>query len=112
MKFLTIEATKSMNANTGEAWYRADVKVSVDDNEVPEEVFQSLKSRLDGWLPNPFETKSQPQEEKPADRIQAIIDTLNYCTNPNMLQRFAPQVERENNQRLTEAYTNKLKSFI
>lgn len=56
MKFITIDASKSLNPNTGESWYRAETKVSVDDGEVPEEVFQALKKRLDSWLPNPFET--------------------------------------------------------
>lgn len=61
MKFLTIDASKSMNPNTGECWYRAETKVSVDEGEVPEEVFQSLKKRLDSWLPNPFETTISKQ---------------------------------------------------
>lgn len=54
MKVLNIDAGKSINANTGECWYKANLHVSIDENENPETVFKELKERLDGWLPNPF----------------------------------------------------------
>lgn len=70
MKFLTIDASKSINPNTGEAWYRAEVKVSVDDSEVPEAVFQELKERLDNWLPNPFQKSTQIREDGSEKDVQ------------------------------------------
>lgn len=70
MKFLTIDASKSINPNTGEAWYRAEIKVSVDDSENPEQVFQELKNRIDGWLPNPFQKSTQIREDGSEKDVQ------------------------------------------
>lgn len=86
MKFLTIDASKSMNPNTGESWYRAEAKVSLDENEVPEEVFAALKARLDGWLPNPYEThRNQEQTERKA----GMVESINACTSLDVLKTFA-----------------------
>jgi len=62
MTFLEIDAGKSINPQTAECWYKANVKVALAENEVPEEVFQELKKRLDSWLPNPFEVAATIQK--------------------------------------------------
>lgn len=54
MKFLEINVGKSINPNTGEQWWRADTKVSLEDGEVPEDVFKAVRDRVDSWLPNPM----------------------------------------------------------
>jgi len=120
MKFLTIDASKSMNPNTGESWYRAEAKVSLDENEVPEEVFAALKARLDEWLPNPS-TRFDPEwnappmtanvKPAPPDKIQSFINTIQLCKTTANLERFRATVEREKNQQLTEAFEKKLKEL-
>ena len=50
----------------------------------------------------------ETKPDEPKDKIQSFIETINYCTSVTMLQRFKPQVDRENNQELTNAYNNKL----
>ena len=112
MKVLTIEASKSINPGTGESWYRAELKVSMDDNEVPEEVFQSLKERLDNWLPNPFQTTTiTPQKRTREEEIKAHIQTINECKTLRNLQMFAGMVQRENVPELFEAFNNKKKEL-
>lgn len=53
MKFLEINVGTSINPNTGEQWWKADTKVSLGENENPDEVFKQLRDRVSGWLPNP-----------------------------------------------------------
>ena len=48
---------------------------------------------------------------EPKDKIQAFKETLDMCKTVVMLERFKPQVDRENNPQLTEFYSNKLKNL-
>ena len=112
MKVLNINAGKSINPNTGESWYKADIHVSVDDSENPEDVFQSLKARLDSWLPNPFETKvSTPITITKEQIVTAHIQTLNECKTLRNLEMFKSMVDREKEDSITEAYNNKKKEL-
>jgi len=54
MKFLEIKVGKSINPNTGESWWKADARVSLEEGESPDEVFKKVRDRIDGWLPNPM----------------------------------------------------------
>ncbi len=54
MKFLEIKVGKSINPNTGESWWKADTRVSLEEGETPDEVFKQVRDRIDGWLPNPM----------------------------------------------------------
>lgn len=49
--------------------------------------------------------------EEPVDKIKVMITVINLCASMEALLRFAKQVDRENNQELTEAYNNKLQSL-
>lgn len=60
MKFIDISVGKSINPNTGEEWWRADTKVLLEENEVPEDVFKEVRSRVDNWLPNPMPSQGKP----------------------------------------------------
>ena len=108
MKILNIDAGKSINPSTGESWYKADIHVSVEEGEVPEDVFQSLKNRLDGWLPNPFQTTTiVPVKRTREEEIKAHLQTINECKTLRNLEMFANMVQRENEPVLFEAYHNK-----
>ena len=97
--------------------YRAEATLEDGDDEIAcykrlqdivEKTFIALNPQIQ-WS-NPM-FHSPTQEEPTPDRIQAFIDTINYCTNKTMVERFRKQVERENNERLTEAFNLKLKSL-
>lgn len=49
--------------------------------------------------------------EEPVDKIQSWKTVISMCTSITALERFKPQVDREQNQELTEAYNNKLKQL-
>ena len=49
--------------------------------------------------------------EEPIDKIESWKTVISMCTSITALERFKPQVDRENNQELTEAYNNKLQSL-
>ena len=49
--------------------------------------------------------------EEPIDKIESWKTVISMCTSITALERFKPQVDRENNQELTEAYNNKLKQL-
>lgn len=48
---------------------------------------------------------------EPIDKIQSWKQVISMCTSIGALERFKPQVDRENNPELTEAYNNKLKAL-
>jgi len=52
-----------------------------------------------------------PVQEKEDNPDQALIDTINYCTNTRSVEMFKKEVERRNNPLITEAFENKLKSL-
>lgn len=48
---------------------------------------------------------------EPIDKIESWKTVISMCTSITALERFKPQVDREQNQELTEAYNNKLKQL-
>ena len=49
--------------------------------------------------------------EEPVDKIKGMVEVINLCSTKVALERFYPQVQRIDNQELTEAYNNKLKQL-
>lgn len=56
-------------------------------------------------------TKVRDIAPEPKDKIQAFKETLDMCTSVVMLERFKPQVDRLENEELTQAYNDKLKTL-
>lgn len=64
MKYLEISVGKSINPNTGEEWYKGDVKVAVGEGENPDDVFNEVRAKIDSLLPNPYQEKYKTIGEK------------------------------------------------
>lgn len=124
MKFEKIEYGESINMITGERWVKNNVVISLDDTDDADVCHKRAVDKVNSWnqkigqseYSNPSlingaveEPQSVPMENM--DKIQAFIATINYANTKKLLERFYPQVQRENNEKLTEAYNNKLKSF-
>lgn len=45
--------------------------------------------------------------EKPTDKIESFIATINYCSSLKFLENFKKRVDEENDDRLTVAYNKK-----
>lgn len=92
MKFLEIKVGKSINPNTGESWWKADTRVSLEEGESPDEVFKQVRDRIDGWLPNPF-----PQME---DTYSSVIPKKKM--DIIVLKQYEDAIKRKDEKTITE----------
>lgn len=115
MKYLEITVGKSLNPNTGEEWRKADAKVSVDEGEKEDDVFQKAMAKLDSWLPNPFNTvsvvKSTPVFEQPVpanQQIEGYYEIIKQCDTKKKLERYRGVIWKTDDKDLIEAFCEKL----
>lgn len=87
MKYTEINVGLSINQSTGESWQKCDVKVSVEEGENPDEVFQQAKAKIDGWLPNPHTQITQKEEL--IDTRVGMVEAINACTSLDVLKTFS-----------------------
>lgn len=111
MKYLEITVGKSLNVNSGEEWYKGDVRVSIDDGESVDRVFQDAKEKIDSLLPNPFgQNLSKPQPKEKIEPTEVgMLNAINSCTEIKVLETFRLLVK--NNPQFQSAYDNKLKAL-
>lgn len=122
MQILQIKAGKSINPNTGDEWYKADVLVSVGDDENPDEIFKQVKQRIDGWLPNPFKEIQIREQKTPepipeikvekqtkASRIEMMKTEISLSGSIRELETFAPLVKTY--PELQQAYDYRMSKF-
>lgn len=99
---------------------RIGLEATLDEGENPETALSHLKILVEELHQETL--KSLPTDdfrgthvrnvvEEPVDKIQSWKTVISMCTSITALERFKPQVDRENNQELTEAYNNKLQSL-
>lgn len=99
---------------------RIGLEATLDEGENPETALSHLKILVEELHQETL--KSLPTDdfrgthvrnvvEEPVDKIQSWKTVISMCTSIKALERFKPQVDRENNQELTEAYNNKLQSL-
>ena len=98
MKFIQIKVGKSLNASTGEEWWKADATVSVGDDETAESVFDRVRNDIERWLPNPFKSSETNVQQAPnhndkeretVDKRIGMIEAINACTSLDVLKTFA-----------------------
>ncbi len=100
---------------------RIGLEATLDKGENPETALSNLKTMVEELhqetlksLPTDdfrVTTVRDVVEEEPMEKIKGMITVINLCSTTTALERFKPQVDRENNTELTEAYNNKLKSL-
>jgi len=99
---------------------RIGLEATLDEGENPETALSHLKILVEELHQETL--KSLPTDdfrgthvrnvvEEPVDKIKGMIQVINLCSNITALERFKPQVQRVDNQELTEAYNNKLKQL-
>lgn len=99
---------------------RIGLEATLDEGENPQTALEHLKTMVEELHQETL--KSLPTDdfrgthvrdvvEEPVDKIQSWKTVISMCTSITALERFKPQVDRENNQELTEAYNNKLKQL-
>jgi len=99
---------------------RIGLEATLDEGENPETALSHLKILVEELHQETL--KSLPTDdfrgthvrnvvEEPIDKIESWKTVISMCTSITALERFKPQVDRENNQELTEAYNNKLQSL-
>lgn len=99
---------------------RIGLEATLDEGENPEIALSHLKTMVEELHQETM--KSLPTDdfrgtyvrdivEEPVDKIKGMIQVINLCSNITALERFKPQVQRVDNQELTEAYNNKLKQL-
>lgn len=130
MKIITVSYKKKFPAGV---YLNEDIgfEASVDDTEDPLKTINLLRELAelshkekypqyyqpnDGYnvhgIPNNAVEQPQSVPIENIDKIDAFIEVINskYMTK-NALEKMKPQVEKENNERLTKAFEEKLKSF-
>lgn len=80
MKVIEIKVGRSINSITNEKWYRADVSVSLDEGENPDDVFAALKQKVDEWLP-------EQQQERWTD-----VHTGETVIVPHSRKKASPEI--------------------
>ncbi len=99
---------------------RIGLEATLDEGENPQTALEHLKTMVEELHQETL--KSLPTDdfrgthvrdvvEEPVDKIKGMIQVINLCSNTTALERFKPQVDRENNPELTEAYKTKLQSL-
>ena len=99
---------------------RIGLEATLDEGENPQTALEHLKTMVEELHQETL--KSLPTDdfrgthvrsvvEEPIDKIESWKTVISMCTSITALERFKPQVDREQNQELTEAYNNKLQSL-
>ncbi len=99
-------------------WNGLKLEGELAENEDPlsaheelKKIGDAIKSATIATLEETKGTYVRDIVEEPVDKIKVMITVINLCASMEALLRFAKQVDRENNQELTEAYNNKLQSL-
>lgn len=99
---------------------RIGLEAGLDDKEDPQTALEHLKIMVNQLH---AETLTQIEEQRGShvrdtspvdsiqDKIKGWIEVINLVTNIPHLEKFKTRVEEEDNQELTTAYNNKLKSL-
>jgi len=95
---------------------RIGLEATLDEGENPQTALEHLKTMVEELHQETL--KSLPTDdfrgthvrsvvEEPIDKIESWKTVISMCTSITALERFKPQVDRENNEDLTLAYIDK-----
>lgn len=97
---------------------RIGLEASLDPGDNPETELSHLKQMVNelhsatiASLEEFRGTKVVDVKEEPVDKIASWKEVIKSCRTIIALERFKPQVDRENNEELTETYNGKLKEL-
>jgi len=106
--------TVTRQLKEGETLEQAAEKLVSEMELLHQKHSQSIENEMKGThvlkVPQEPPNMSDPELDA-AQKDQALIDTINYCTNTRSVEMFRKEVERRNRTQITEAFENKLNSL-
>ncbi|MFZ1749178.1 MAG: hypothetical protein WAU01_03265, partial [Saprospiraceae bacterium] len=118
MELKKISRSKSFEMVNGyglKSWTKFAIEGDLAEQESPLEAYSELGKIIDEAFkqeyPKSVEPPKEIQVDKPTDKIQGWIQVIELTTNVPALERFKPQVDKEHNQKLYEAYNKQLEKL-